>query len=322
MSTHIGLKRIIMERPYISVVVASRNDNHGGDLNERTQSCITTLGDQAEKYGVSLEVVMVDWNPPDDKPPLYDIIDHSNVAFRSITVPTEIHQRYGQADLFPLYQMIAKNVGIRRSRGYFVIATNVDIFFSNDLMREIAKKELKKNLLYRAYRYDAEFGTRSLEGIDKKLIRINLSYEDELCTNACGDFQMMHRDNWHELRGYYEGDLFSIHLDSMFEYHAYYNGFMEHIFRPPRVTYHVEHDGGWVPGVENSKTYNRMNDTKIKKLSYNDFLQIVSAMAKKEPPFHYNVESWGLRDDELQEQSNEQADKFREAKGSMRRQTV
>ena len=302
-----------MDRPYLSIVMASRNDNHGGDLNDRTQACIDTLGEQLDKYGLDAEVVMIDWNPPEDRPYLHEIIKHCNVPFRSIVVPPETHNRYKQAHLFPLYQMIAKNVGIRRARGTFIVVTNVDIFFSNDLVARMADRNLEGGNLYRAFRYDAEKGVRTLKGISNKLIRINLSNKDELCTNACGDFQMMHRKDWNTLRGYYEGDLFSIHLDSMFEYHAVYNGFPEHVFSPPRVTYHVEHDGGWVPGVEHSKQYNRMNDEKIKKLSYGDFLNVVNAMAKKHPPTQYNPETWGLRDELLQEYCNVKANLVREA---------
>ena len=297
--------------PYLSVVMVSRNDNHGGDLNERTQACIDSLSEQYQASKLPIEVIMVEWNSPTDKPLLYQIINHKHIPFRSIIVPSNIHETYGQHDRLPIYQMIAKNVGIRRALGEFVLATNVDIFFSNELINRISIKNLNAGLLYRAYRYDAKKGIRTLKEAQKNLIRINLSYKDELCTNACGDFQMMHNKDWKYLRGYYEADLFSIHLDSLFEYHAYYNGFPERIFHPPKVTYHVEHDGGWVPGVEKSKQYNRMNDNDIKKLSYEEFLQIVSMMAKKQPPFHYNNSDWGLAKYKLEEMWNEEANQFR-----------
>lgn len=290
-----------MAKPYISIVMASRNDNHGGDLNERTQACIDSLSNQIKKFNLSAEVVMVDWNPPADKPLLHEIINHKDIAFKSIVVPQEIHNRYGQAHLFPLYQMIAKNAGILRSNGEFILATNVDIFFSDDIIRELAKQELERGTIYRAFRYDVKRGTRSLENVKENLIRLNLSYKEELCTNACGDFQLLHRDDWFRLRGYYEVDLFSIHIDSLFEYHAYYNGCIEQIFNPPRVIYHVEHDGGWVPDVGKTKEYNRMNDEKIKKLSYEDLLRIISIMTKKNKSFSYNPKNWGLSDDILKE---------------------
>lgn len=306
-----------MERPYLSVVMTSRNDNHGGDLNERTQACIDSLSNQIEKYNLSAEVVMVDWNPPEDKPLLHEIIKHDRCRFRSIIVPPSIHQTYGQHDRFPIYQMTAKNVGIRRARGHFIVATNVDIFFSDDIIKEISSRKLKKGILYRCFRFDSKPGMRTLHDVKSNLIRINLSNKDELCTNACGDFQMMHRDHWHDLRGYYEADLFSIHIDSLFEYHAVCNGFKEFVYEPPKVVYHVEHTGGWTPGIEQSKEYNRMNDTKIKKLDYETFLNIVSMMEKTPPPFQYNSENWGFGDEEFEEFTNEQADLVREATRSM-----
>lgn len=296
-----------MERPYLSIVMASRNDNHGGDLNKRTQSCINSLSEQINRFKIPTEIIMVDWNPPPGKKLLHNIIKHKHCHFRSIVVPPEVHNQYSQAELFPLYQMIAKNVGIRRARGEFILVTNVDIFFSNSLMQTLARQNLKKGIIYRAFRYDAKPGMRTLKEVQDNLIRINLSYQEELCTNACGDFQLLHRSDWFDLRGYYEADLFSIHIDSLFEYHAYYNGRLEYIFRPPKVIYHVEHTGGWIPGIEQSKEYNRMNDEKIKKMSYSDFLNIVSMMAKRTPPFSYNGPSWGLSEMEFEEFCNDKA---------------
>ena len=287
-----------MEKPYLSVVVASRNDNHGGDLNERAQNCIDSFSSQCERFNLSHEIVIVDWNPPIEKPFLFETLKGK---FKSIIVPPEIHNRYGQAKLFPLYQMIAKNAGIRRASGEFILATNVDILFSDDIVEFMATKPFSEGNLYRAYRYDAKPGPKTVEEAKNNLIRINLSYEDELCTNACGDFQLMHRDDWFGLRGYYENDLFSIHIDSLLEYHAVYNNIKEVVMRPPKVVYHVEHTGGWVPGVEKLKEYNRMNDKKIKKLSYDDFLRIIAFMARQRSLFHYNKENWGLVNDDLKE---------------------
>jgi len=287
-----------VERPYLSIVMTSRNDNHGGDLNKRTQMCVDGLSEQIKKFGISAEIIIVDWNPPKDRPLLHKAIKGK---FRSIIVPEEIHNRYGQSKLFPLYQMVAKNAGIRRSRGEYVLATNVDILFSDEVMKFISTQKLAKRHLYRAYRYDARPDSKNLEDAKNNLIRINLSYSDDLCTNACGDFQLMHRSDWFDLRGYYELDLFSIHIDSILEYHAVYNEINEVVLRPPKVIYHIEHKAGWVPGVEASKEYNRMNDSRIKKLSYEDFLGIIKLMSRQKVRFHYNKENWGLADDRLEE---------------------
>ncbi len=49
--------------------------------------------------------------------------------------------------------MIGKNVGIRRAKGKFVLATNIDILFSDEIMK-VMKKSLDINTLYRADRFD------------------------------------------------------------------------------------------------------------------------------------------------------------------------
>jgi hypothetical protein len=50
--------------------------------------------------------------------------------------------------------MIAKNVGIRRARGESILATNIDILFSSELVHFIADRRLQPNKMYRMDRWD------------------------------------------------------------------------------------------------------------------------------------------------------------------------
>jgi hypothetical protein len=52
--------------------------------------------------------------------------------------------------------MIAKNVGIRRARGRFVLATNIDIIFSTELIDYLATRRLEAGRLYRVDRHDIQ----------------------------------------------------------------------------------------------------------------------------------------------------------------------
>jgi hypothetical protein len=45
-------------------------------------------------------------------------VDLGRCEVRFIEVPPELHARYAHGAALPLYQMIAKNVGIRRARGH------------------------------------------------------------------------------------------------------------------------------------------------------------------------------------------------------------
>ncbi|HEY0829528.1 MAG TPA: hypothetical protein VGE99_00200, partial [Candidatus Dormibacteraeota bacterium] len=70
-----------------------------------------------------------------------------------ITVPADVHQSFPHADGLPLFQMIGKNVGIRRSSAPFVLATNIDILFSDELFGFL-QTGLKTNAMYRVDRWD------------------------------------------------------------------------------------------------------------------------------------------------------------------------
>ena len=144
--------------PYLSVVVTARNDNHGGDMLGRMQSFIDSWLVQAKRCNLSSEIVVVEWNPPADRPRLIEELrwptDLSPCEVRFIEVPREVHERFAHAEAIPLHQMIAKNVGIRRARGQFVLVTNLDILFSAALMQFLTERRLEPGTMYRLDRLD------------------------------------------------------------------------------------------------------------------------------------------------------------------------
>lgn len=146
------------ERCYLSIVVASRNDSHGGDILKRTRLFLGGLLEQTRHYRFPVELVFVEWNPPADRPRLHEVLPQpmagDYLTVRYITVPASIHQRYRRAPDIPLFQMIAKNVGIRRARGFFILCTNIDLLFSDALFRALAAKCLREDTYYRANRCD------------------------------------------------------------------------------------------------------------------------------------------------------------------------
>ncbi len=161
------------ESPYLSLVATSRNDEHGGNTLYRTQIFVDSFLQQCRKHRLRAELILVEWNPPPDRPPLADVIrwnEHDEwVDCRIITVPWERHVliRYGR--VLPLFQMIAKNAGIRRARGEFVLATNIDIVFSDELTALIAGRRLKKDRTYRCDRFDVDASIPVDAPLDEKL---------------------------------------------------------------------------------------------------------------------------------------------------------
>jgi hypothetical protein len=137
-------------------VAASRNDDHGGNLFERMQLFVDGLADQSRRFEMPIELVLVEWNPPADRPSLADALRWEaadQFQRRVITVPPEVHRTYPHADGLPLFQMIGKNVGIRRSKAPFVLATNIDILLTDELFAFL-RRGLKPNAMYRVDRHD------------------------------------------------------------------------------------------------------------------------------------------------------------------------
>ncbi len=142
----------------VSFVVASRNDDHGGKMLARMRVFMETLLTLADKYHLKGELIIVEWNPPSERPRLWEAlpvsVQTSHFPVRYIEVPASIHNRFRNADTIPLYQMIAKNVGIRRAKGEFVVSTAMDLLFSEELISFLSRESLDDRVFYRIDRYD------------------------------------------------------------------------------------------------------------------------------------------------------------------------
>lgn len=159
--------------PYLSVVVTTRNDDHGGDPLQRFQAFLDSFAAQCERYRLDAEIVVVEWNPPADRPKLAAAMrwprPNPFCTVRVIEVPNEVHRRLKGSQSLPLYQMIGKNVGIRRARGRFILCTNIDIIFSHELFAFIASRQLEPRRAYRAVRFDVAPGFPQDAGVDALL---------------------------------------------------------------------------------------------------------------------------------------------------------
>jgi hypothetical protein len=121
---------------------------------------------------------------------------------------------------------------------------------------------------------------------------------------ACGDFQLMSRENWADVRGYAELDQFSMHLDSLLSYTANHMGIREECLPAPMRVYHVEHDvgTGWTP--EGYKELSaRIAKKGIQMITFEDLAAMVAQMRRLRAPFVFNLDSWGMADCNLPETS-------------------
>jgi len=173
--------------PKISFVMAGRNDDFGGNFLNRLQLSVNSILLLSKKYNLPAELILVEWNPPQDKPRLKDAItwpkDIHPAIVRIIEVPHKIHTKFKNSERIPFFEFFAKNVGLRRANGEYVLVTNSDIIFSEGIIKYFSENNLSQDVFCRIDRYDI-----------RDAIPMNLSFEEQLkfCENHIAYIQNMH----------------------------------------------------------------------------------------------------------------------------------
>lgn len=141
----------------LSIVVCGRNDDYGETFALRMQTFLRYLAALDERHKRLFELIVVEWNPPQDRVPLAEAFDWSGLAnARVITVPAAAHAAIANPSRMPLLEFWAKNVGVRRAKAPFVLSTNPDILLSPAFFDFVACGALDPQAFYRADRYDFE----------------------------------------------------------------------------------------------------------------------------------------------------------------------
>src|SRR5580704_2487671 len=135
--------------PYLSIVVTSVDDSHGGDLLDRMQVLLTGTLEQCRRHRIPSELIIVEWRRPEKQAPLAETLrlpkEPGPCAARIIEVPSDMVLPHPNA----LERAIAKNVGIRRSRGRFVLATDMRDLLPDELMEFIGGQHYRYSSLER-----------------------------------------------------------------------------------------------------------------------------------------------------------------------------
>ena len=283
----------------LSAVVISRNDNYGGNLADRATYCLNSLIDTFD------EVFYIDWNSPTHSL-LYDIEDRliKKGNLKHIVIPPDVASMFTNND--PQAQVccetLARNIGIRRATGDYIVSTNIDVIAPKRDHLEKAINELDKNTFYTISRRHVEWkdieefhgGERKFS--DWKNLRDHLiknseerKYDEKVVDgddysiiNCCGDFQLAHKDIWNEIRGFEEELIYVLYSDTNVQKKAVKHGFdLKAIYSP--ALFHIFHGkggGGFLDGI-NRKT--------------NDMYRAVTSQEKTE-----NKETWGFSPIEIE----------------------
>jgi hypothetical protein len=213
--------------PYLSIIVTGRNDNLGGDFNGRFFRALRFNHEQLSNAGVAHEFVFVEWRPVPQRTYLATVLagefaDLDPGQLRSFVVDPMYHDALSLNRRLQFQEFIAKNVGIRRARGDFLLTTNTDIYLSRPVVTCLAEKVLERGILYRAARHDLK-SSIDVSWVDWKLLEEERNCEvvnyinPPLFSNASGDFLLLDGETYDRLRGFNEVyRTAKIHIDGNF----------------------------------------------------------------------------------------------------------
>lgn len=259
----------MVKSPYLSIVVVGRNDDYGVNFLSRINTFVRSLDHQIRHDPDLLELLIVEWNPLGDRPRIFEaLVPVQNLAVRVITVPTTVHDSMNTT--IPVLEWYGKNVGVRRSNGEYVLITNPDILFSDEMISLISQKKFQPNTFYRSDRFDfvgegidllppSDYIKFALEHVfqghlsddhahviqPKTDIRqLPKSRTDRIHTNASGDFILAKREIFDDINGLYESTENLYHCDSMSVIRLCFNQVAQCCITAPMCILHWDHPRG------------------------------------------------------------------------------
>lgn len=158
--------------PRLSIVATARNDNYGGLLKERINTFIKFLVSGSNDNDIPTELIFVEYNPPENAPLFAEILKIDTGKFltvRFIVVPRSFHQKINEHSKIPLLEYVAKNIGIKRARGEYIMMTNPDIIIGDEIFRFVMSNEISPQNYYRVDRHDI-----TISNFDKNLSALEI----------------------------------------------------------------------------------------------------------------------------------------------------
>lgn len=182
----------------VSAVVVGRNDDYMPNFPERLRATIAWN----LRHGIS-EVVFVEWNPPGQNELLSPGVAEEFDSASCYVVSPVVHQRLCRNPNLALLEYHAKNVGVRRARGEWILATNADVALGPDTVRSLRRGLVAPDVAWTAQRVDIRWPAGRVRRVGG---RDCLGYKrvNPYQRYGTGDFLLAHRSVWHRIRGYDE----------------------------------------------------------------------------------------------------------------------
>jgi hypothetical protein len=141
-------------------------------------------------------------------------------------------------------ELVARNAGIRRSRGTFVLSIERGVCLGRRVLRKIADGTLEGGILYRAPRVDIGVNPRAALGWNsfeqpRSVIGRARSLQPPMYLGDTADFILLDRESFHRLRGFDEMHGSAGSSADAFVVKAHANGYPVQSLGAP--VYHIHH---------------------------------------------------------------------------------
>ena len=238
------------KKPYFSIVVTGRNDHFAGGFEDRAQVFLNKIGEALKAVPTAdMELIFVDYatdyptNTYLDK--LFTFPDQLKNRTRFIIVPPSFHEKVSLKikTKYPFLEYVAKNIGIWRSFGEFVLTMNPDSILSFEFFECAANRNLNEGFLYQTARFcltedvlrsstSDEIFQLSEEPWNHKKFQLHdntdtfrnelyfytnvYSFDNYLFRAGSGDFLLLSKKLWEAIGGFHEFGKNS-HVDNLLQ---------------------------------------------------------------------------------------------------------
>tara|TARA_B110001452_G_scaffold137529_1_gene114322 strand:- start:42 stop:815 length:774 start_codon:yes stop_codon:yes gene_type:complete len=249
------------------------------------------------------EVVYVDWNTEEGKKIVTDELQLENRDKLRVfhVTPDLVKKITNGTPTPPMCEVLARNIGIRGATGDIIFSVNLDLIISPREQIDLMCQNLKMGDMITLTKQDVElddlkkhFGDETdiqhlmpiifgVWPIQKRLMLPVLSMNKELmlkqpednhhvCASiiqACGDFQVAHRETWFKIKGFEESMTKRLYHDTNVQYKVIMNGGKILASNTPHI-YHIEHERNNSPENTNiiKHSYPSTNDEEWGSIKY------------------------------------------------------
>jgi hypothetical protein len=184
----------------VSIIVVGRNDNYGGDFSLRLKTTI----DWNLKQLPGAELIYVEWNRIPEKDSDCTWIEKRYPNSKCYSVSNTVHQTITANPKMPVMEYFAKNIGMRKASGNWLLMINADCLIGNDTLKKLEK--LSKNYVYGTNYVSFKWDEKPISNeqlYNKNLYTVTFAAPANMGA-VVGNFILTHKNNWLKATGYDE----------------------------------------------------------------------------------------------------------------------